>query len=588
MNRTTTHCLLLSAALLGLASAAYATPTQFTFGREAHYTQSGASTVALDTSNPYRGVIDVSEDSATSVFSAGTITSPSSSQQSLTYSAEDESWDLEYDTTSLTTLNTNIPTGTYTLNMTKVASGTTTTTFSLTSLTMPDAPVISNYTALQSIDVTSALTISWGSWTAGTSSDFIIVRIEKTTNGDKVFELAPGDTGALTGTATSATVPANTLTSGMSYTLSVQFIKGFSYSASGAISDYPSAMKACYASAQTKMTIKAAGSLPLNDLVTFTLWNNINYHISASTGSVTPTSSVLPGTAGETIYFNMYSDTSVDNTAVVFTAPTTISGAGADRVSHSTRNSQSLYSYAKDCTPYLTDGTYSIVYNGTTYTGSVTDAPGSSDQIYFVPTITLSSGKITGISWATYGYNLSAKDISAYPGSIMLQIQNASYNDLYEVNGMSPSTTSVDLSSQNISLYDAKSISLVYMGASNEVELNNQMFTTYWIDANIFSSLTHSGNWVQPYDTIVNSFGWINDGSYPWIYSISEDTLANGGTYMADNKGWFYIWADGASLTTGGFYFYRSSTAAWCWTSYYWAGWIYDYSIGWVDITPKS
>ena len=327
------------------------------------YAQSDATTVALRSDNPYRGEVRIKEDSSTSVFSGGVLTLPSgatSTTISLAYSADDEAWYTQDKTSSLTTLNADIPVGSYTLTMTKVAGGTTVVPFTITSLDFPDAPVISNYTNLQSIDAASALTISWTEWSDGTGRDFIIVRIDDASTGNTIYELDPGETGALTGTDTSVTIPANTLATGTSYILSVQFAKGYTYYASGAISDYPSAMKAVYNSADTQMTIQTK---------------------------------------------------------------------------------------------------------------------------------------------------------------------------------------------------------------------------------NIFSDLTHTyAGWVDPKVNVVSSLGWLCDANYPWVYSVSEDTLANAGTYAADSKGWLYIYPQGALLD--GFYFYRTASGHWAYTSYNWSGWIYDYTTGWVDLTP--
>jgi len=578
--------------LTGLFSNVQATPTEFTMGRSVKYEQTGAdsSYVALTDDNPYRYEVYVEEDSSTSVFSAGTITTPASNTESLSYDSDDESWSIELKTDSLDTLNSNCPTGTYTLDMTKVAGGTTEVTFDITSTDFPDAPVISDYSALQSIDSTSDLTISWSAWADGTSSDFIIIRIENS-NGGTVYEINPGDTDALDGTATQVTIPAGTLSSGLSYTLEVQFIDIFSAEWTGGVSDYPDALKACYAGAQTEMTIKTSGTASLGDILTFALWNTTGWTIGSASGEVSPgTTALSSGSIGETISFNIAADSPISASLVTFTGPegSSLSGTAAQQINTFTvDDSVVAYSYqVQNLTPYLPNGDYSVDYDGTTYSGTIDDAPAASDVIFFVPTLTLDDGVITNISWATYDSDYVSKDISSYSGNIQVQLQDSSYNSIYGNYDISPSTTSLDVSSLEISVGDVRDIVFFYSYDAGSAGYTNQFSTSYLIsyEPNIFASLDHYDSWIPPYAATQDSFGWITDLFYPWIYSASADILANG-SYQGDGKGWLYVYPDGASLSDG-FYIYRNATGTWAWTNYYWKGWIYDYANGWVDITP--
>jgi hypothetical protein len=131
---------------------------------------------------------------------------------------------------------------------------------------------------------------------------------------------------------------------------------------------------------------------------------------------------------------------------------------------------------------------------------------------------------------------------------------------------------------------------MVYNGAKNAGGTRNSQYTTYWTSVpeatNIFSPLTHeTDGWIAPTGSVPDSFGWISDLYYPWIYSASQDILSND-HYQGNGAGWIYIYADGASLS-GGFYVYRYAAGTWGWTNYYWSGWVYDYGYSsWVDITP--
>jgi hypothetical protein len=82
----------------------------------------------------------------------------------------------------------------------------------------PNAPQVSNWTALQSANPTQAVTISWSAFQGGTAADYINVRVgEAFVTGDI------GATNALNGTQTSVTIPTGTLQNNTDYAASIIF-----------------------------------------------------------------------------------------------------------------------------------------------------------------------------------------------------------------------------------------------------------------------------------------------------------------------------------------------------------------------------
>jgi methionine-rich copper-binding protein CopC len=85
--------------------------------------------------------------------------------------------------------------------------------------TQPAAPHISNWAAGQAIDPSKPFPLTWDPMAGGTSADCIYVEIY----GGAFKTPALGETGALNGTATSVTIPANTLQPDQTYQGSVTF-----------------------------------------------------------------------------------------------------------------------------------------------------------------------------------------------------------------------------------------------------------------------------------------------------------------------------------------------------------------------------
>jgi hypothetical protein len=92
-------------------------------------------------------------------------------------------------------------------------------TVNFPTLNQPPAPHVSNWAAAQVIDPTKPFALAWDALAGGTAADCIYIEIY----GGAFKTPALGDAGALNGTATSVTIPANTLQPNQTYQGSVTF-----------------------------------------------------------------------------------------------------------------------------------------------------------------------------------------------------------------------------------------------------------------------------------------------------------------------------------------------------------------------------
>jgi len=121
------------------------------------------------------------------------------------------------DSTNLSAFDASYPIGSYIFNVSATASNQQV-TVNLPNLAQPNAPHVSNFAAAQSINPAQPFVLSWDAFSGGTAADFIFVSI-----GNVYMTTNPGLTGALNGTATSVTIPANTLQANSNYDASIGF-----------------------------------------------------------------------------------------------------------------------------------------------------------------------------------------------------------------------------------------------------------------------------------------------------------------------------------------------------------------------------
>jgi methionine-rich copper-binding protein CopC len=122
----------------------------------------------------------------------------------------------------LAAFTTNFPSGNYIFNVSAVASNQQV-TVNLPAYTPPNSPQVSNYAAAQSVNPSQPFTLNWITFTNGLSTDWILFQISGGPIGTLYQTLAPGQPGALTGTATSVLIPANTMSAGSTNTAVLAF-----------------------------------------------------------------------------------------------------------------------------------------------------------------------------------------------------------------------------------------------------------------------------------------------------------------------------------------------------------------------------
>lgn len=116
------------------------------------------------------------------------------------------------------------PNGSYQIIMHTFHDGVQSVTLNLGPDSYPNAPVIQNFAATQAWDGSQAFTLNWDAMAGGTTSDFIALEVEGET---ACFFSSPdvGAPGALDGTATSLTLPANTLPPGRTLEAELVFVR---------------------------------------------------------------------------------------------------------------------------------------------------------------------------------------------------------------------------------------------------------------------------------------------------------------------------------------------------------------------------
>ena len=193
--------------------------TTFVVGKTHIFDQYSAGAPVIDTNVPY-DFSAITTLASNRTASSVTLALPTGSVSNLTQNfLHPEQFYMFVSYTNLTALDTNFPTGNYTFSVTGSSNQTAVVNLPA-SLVQPPMPHVVNFTAAQSVIATQAFTLTWDGFTNGTSTDFVFVSV------GGVFQTpefnAPG---ALTGTATSVVIPANTLQANTSYDASVGFYR---------------------------------------------------------------------------------------------------------------------------------------------------------------------------------------------------------------------------------------------------------------------------------------------------------------------------------------------------------------------------
>ncbi|MDA7535774.1 hypothetical protein N8528_02295 [Akkermansiaceae bacterium] len=132
-------------------------------------------------------------------------------------------FDTENSFASKGELDAAYPKGTYAVTLHAFNDGKKTVNLNLSTDTYPNAPKVQEFAAVQNWDSTKAITLRWDAMQGGTASDSICLFIE---GDNEVFFETPcfGEAGALDGTATEITIPANSLPPGRTLIAELAFV----------------------------------------------------------------------------------------------------------------------------------------------------------------------------------------------------------------------------------------------------------------------------------------------------------------------------------------------------------------------------
>jgi hypothetical protein len=195
--------------------------TTFAVGKIHYWDQTSAGAPVPDPTVPYffsGSSTLASNRTATSI----TLTLPTAAVSNLTQNTlggHPESYFLNSFMTSSNAFEATFPQGTYTFFVSATASNQSVQVLLPPGMTQPNPPHITNFVAAQSVNATQAFTLGWEAFVGGTSTDYVNVVI-----GNNVWKTPePGTAGALNGTATSVTIPANSLQANSNYTATIGF-----------------------------------------------------------------------------------------------------------------------------------------------------------------------------------------------------------------------------------------------------------------------------------------------------------------------------------------------------------------------------
>ena len=221
--------------------------TGFVVGKAWEYDQTSTATPLLDTNLPYvfSGVTSLASNrTATTITLTLPTTAVSNLLQNIIYP-----WDYYVGAynTNLSAYNATFTAGNYVFNVYSNASDQQV-TVKLPAYAQPNAPQVSNYAAAQSINPSLPFTLTWDAFTGGGSTDYVSVVI------GTLFQTPGfGLTNSLHGTATSVTIPANTLSASSNYDASLAFYHAV-------ITTNGNYVTEAFVASYTSFTITTAGS----------------------------------------------------------------------------------------------------------------------------------------------------------------------------------------------------------------------------------------------------------------------------------------------------------------------------------------
>jgi hypothetical protein len=198
-----------------------------------------------------------------------TVTLPSGAVSNLANFSKPEAYSAFGFDNNNSRFETTFAEGNYVFKVTAATSNQQVTVTLPLTMTQPNAPHILNFTNAQSVDVTKSFTFTWDPFQGGTTSDFISLSVSDSHG--TVFQTPNiGTNGALTGTATSATIPANTLAANSTNTVDVIFYR-FVPSTNATYATF------AYRATDTELGLNTIGSAPAVPVVANPTWSGSNF-----------------------------------------------------------------------------------------------------------------------------------------------------------------------------------------------------------------------------------------------------------------------------------------------------------------------
>lgn len=186
------------------------------------YDQTGPATVTPRSGTAFAQFRAFASMTSPSSLTAGSVRNPANQTFSLAADGMELGFGMDFN--SPANMDAAFGSGNYVLSLTTRNDGNRSFTLNLTGNVYPPIPQVNNFNALQAVNPAEPLTLQWSAWSGGTANDIILVQIEDPQTYDMIFSTPePGSPGALNGTATAVTIPANTLAPNHTYNVMLLF-----------------------------------------------------------------------------------------------------------------------------------------------------------------------------------------------------------------------------------------------------------------------------------------------------------------------------------------------------------------------------
>lgn len=186
------------------------------FYKGLNYSQTGPSTFTPRSGNDFAEFHAFASMTSPGSLVSGSIRNPINQTYNLLTDGQELAYGMDFN--SQANMDAAFTNGNYLLSLTTRNDGNRSFTLNLSGDAYPPIPQINNYSALQTMVSTAPVTVQWAAWSGGTANDIVILEIEDFQTRELVFSTPmPGMSGALSGTSSSVTIPANTFAPNRSY-----------------------------------------------------------------------------------------------------------------------------------------------------------------------------------------------------------------------------------------------------------------------------------------------------------------------------------------------------------------------------------